>query len=386
MRELLLDDIRESKYSILILIIQMTFTLLIAAFIFGLIYDSYQENTAMKSLLSNGRVVKAVESLDEVEFSNMTDKKSAELEELYLYLTKNDRITGVLSSIGLDFTIDINKTGKNLKKFSNQFLYYDEKIGTCEMAIVNDNFFDYYNITGDFTPEDKGNVIYLGNDFKGTFKKGDIIYDAYGGEYVVKGFLKKGAYYINPYESNNKYCLDSFFITPVNTDGYDGLDYMMMIESTMLILKDDSAYSELANKIDELGLKGITLRDYSWQKEYTVNEMLNEIITYSVIGLIVLLFATMSMVASLINYIRKNMMEFAVCMMCGATKRDIIIRVGTQLAVVVAAASMITLIWYKFSLYAFLACILGLLYGIAVLIYPSQIVKTLEITEIIRRK
>lgn len=201
-------------------------------------------------------------------------------------------------------------------------------------------FFDYYNITVAqgrlFTDDEYGGD---GNNIPvvvgSTAADGYSVGDKYLDKYEIVGILKPGQYtYMVSYGDMEATSVDTTVYMPIMSKEFlkeNGIDY-----PTLLIFAENkNALSAINEKAAELGIYGynfISINDMIKQHSDT---FLQNSIVMIIIGAIILVLCLLSLIETMLTYVRKNISELLIHVICGATINDIILRVGAGAFIVV---------------------------------------------------
>lgn len=198
---------------------------------------------------------------------------------------------------------------------------------------VTPAFFDHYNITvaqGRLFSDDEyggdGNNIpvVVGS----TAANGYSVGDKYLDKYEIVGILKPRQYtHMVSYGDMEATSVDTAVYMPIMGTGFlkeNGIDY-----TTQLIFAENkNALSAINEKAAELGIYGynfISINDMIKQRSDT---FLQNSIVMIIIGAIILVLCLLSLIETMLTYVRKNISELLIHVICGATINDIILRVG----------------------------------------------------------
>lgn len=229
--------------------------------------------------------------------------------------------------------------GANYKTVSFAYLdslvYGDNISGDIyDVYGVTPAFFDYYNITvaqgrlfsDDEYRGDGNNIpIVVGS----TAADGYSVGDKYLDKYEIVGILKPGQYtYMVSYGDMEATSIDTAVYMPIMGTGFlkeNGIDY----PTQLIFAENKNALSAINEKAAELGIYGynfISINDMIKQRSDT---FLQNSIVMIIIGAIILVLCLLSLIETMLTYVRKNISELLIHVICGATINDIILRVGT---------------------------------------------------------
>ena len=210
---------------------------------------------------------------------------------------------------------------------------------------VTSAFFDYYNITGEqgrlFSDDEYGgdgkNIpVVVGS----TAADGYSVGDKYLDKYEIVGILKPGQYTYWMYSDMEATSVDTAVYMPIMSTEFlkeNGIDY----PTQLIFAENKNALSAINEKAAELGIYGynfISINDMIKQRSDT---FLQNSMIMIIIGAIILVLCLLSLIETMLTYVRKNISELLIHVICGATINDIILRVGAGAFFVVFLSGMI---------------------------------------------
>lgn len=252
----------------------------------------------------------------------------------YVKSKTDDEITMAISGETNELSYYIGANYKTVGFAYLDSLVYGDKISgdIYDVYGVTPAFFDYYNITvaqGRLFSDDEyggdGNNIpvVVGS----TAADGYSVGDKYLDKYEIVGILKPGQYAYWMYSDMEATSVDTAVYMPIMGKEFlneNGIDY-----PTLLIFADNkSALSAINEKAAELGIYGynfISINDMIKQRSDT---FLQNSAIMIIIGVIILVLCLLSLIETMLTYVRKNISELLIHVICGATINDIILRVG----------------------------------------------------------
>ncbi len=212
---------------------------------------------------------------------------------------------------------------------------------------VSENFFDIYGLKllqGRFFEKSEYNVdslqktpVILGADYAEQYKLGDIFLD----DYEIVGFLEKNSKIaIIAGEGSSVTSIDYCILAPVksmkamkeNNYGYP---------TTLIYSENKSDLKKINDYANEIGIYTSNFTSLNEAKTM-VNIIGNKVnIPLIVISSIIILLALLCLIQSMLEFVKKNIVELLIHMMCGARLSDIILRVGagTALTAFISAAA-----------------------------------------------
>lgn len=430
-----LQDIRQNPSAFLIVTLQVTVALILLCYSFSMMLEGRDAMEKLGEIEDSGPVYKLTEHLEAEEIDELVrDGKSGRaLFELKQYMENIPEFTCVTSKNSSDFIFDMEKSELDPR---NAGKFLDSRNGrmTARMLEVNENFFGFYGIegcyelggstdkdsagganrggiadntgvTGDGRDSSTGiagsagaeaapKAIILGHSFRECCGVEDILCDFTGERYRVTGFLPEGAYYVNPYEQWEPFYLDEYVIVRAQTREEDAVGTFIDLMSTMIVSEDGDAVEALPEKAAALGIGVFDVENYSARVESKAGDIVNSVMTLMFLAAVILLFCSIGFLVNMLRFIDSHMEEFAVHMLCGAGKGDIIRRICLQTGSIVAAGLMISFAAGRMMDFSardgqipfLLTAVTAVLYAFVILLYPVRILKKQNICDIIRRK
>lgn len=244
---------------------------------------------------------------------------------------------------------------------------------------VTSAFFDYYNITveqgrlfsdDEYGGDGKNIPVVVGS----TAADGYSVGDKYLDKYEIVGILKPGQYTYWMYSDMEATSVDTAVYMPIMSTEFlkeNGIDY----PTQLIFAENKNALSAINEKAAELGIYGynfISINDMIKQRSDT---FLQNSMIMIIIGAIILVLCLLSLIETMLTYVRKNISELLIHVICGATINDIILRVGAGAFFVVFLSGMIMAV----ILHALTATIAIIITGIiSVIISLIPVVATLK--------
>lgn len=210
---------------------------------------------------------------------------------------------------------------------------------------VTSAFFDYYNITveqgrlfsdDEYGGDGKNIPVVVGS----TAADGYSVGDKYLDKYEIVGILKPGQYTYWTYSDMEATSVDTAVYMPIMSTEFlkeNGIDY----PTQLIFAENKNALSAINEKAAELGIYGynfISINDMIKQRSDT---FLQNSMIMIIIGAIILVLCLLSLIETMLTYVRKNISELLIHVICGATINDIILRVGAGAFFVVFLSGMI---------------------------------------------
>ncbi|SES77329.1 ABC transporter permease family protein [[Clostridium] polysaccharolyticum] len=276
---------------------------------------------------------------------------------------------------------------------------YDSITGTYHSLklSVTANFFEIFHLdldevekedveAFDFPYKEKQEIpVILGADFRTVYKKNAIIQDRDGLPYRVIGFLKKNSNYVAPDESRKLLSLDKVIITPQIIDKTDSLNIVRYIQNLYIMSDKREIADNIVDFSRSKGLFDLSVINFSYQLDCIISDTEDEIFINSVFMFIILLFTCVGIIGNLLQFITNNKKEFAINLLCGANRTDIIFRILLQILVMMVLGILTVFFLFGFTKSFCLTVLFAAVLTIAVMGYPVYWVKRQTITTMIRR-
>lgn len=382
------QDIRRNLLNYLVILVQIVLAAVVLCYALTLACNGWVATKKFENLNDRSSIYKLSADLEESEMDELSNSR-AEARALYRLIQDmyaSDSLECVTADDSMDFTF-----GKHRKEYAGldkKLRVPSDRTVSVDMAVVSSNFFRFFGIKGkyDLRPEGKRQSLILGNDFRKYYRVGDVLHDSVDDEYVVKGFLPKGAYYVNPFEKNEPFYLDRYFITAVRPQRDDAMGSFITVMSTFVVEKKKNALHGMMSRESMQTLGFLYTENYTDEIRESVTDILNSVMTMASIAVIILIFCSVGLIANLLHFMESSMKEFAVNMLCGARRRDIILRLVAQVGSMTVIAGFVTLFVWQFSGLAVVTLLILVIYAFIALAYPVRQLKKIEIIEIIRRK
>ena len=219
--------------------------------------------------------------------------------------------------------------------------FYEEKDGTeYTLSVITEHYFDIFGFEVSkgrlFQNTEYGKdlsdnpPVVLGSDFENDYNIGDLYLD----KYEVVGILKSGmkTTFLQG-DKSSVVSADNKVFTPVmsiESMKAQGIDY-----PTSLIYADDK--SDLAAINDYAAENG--MNTYNFISADETRQLIDLVsakadISLIVISSIIIILAVFSMIQSTLLYVRKNIRELLIHMICGASQSDILLRISAEVLII----------------------------------------------------
>lgn len=265
----------------------------------------------------------------------------------YVKSKTDDEITMAISGETNELSYYIGENYKTVDfAYLDSLVYGDNISGDIyDVYGVTSAFFDYYNITveqgrlfsdDEYGGDGKNIPVVVGS----TAADGYSVGDKYLDKYEIVGILKSGQYTYWMYSDMEATSVDTAVYMPITSTDFlkeNGIDY----PTQLIFAENKNALSAINEKAAELGIYGynfISINDMIKQRSDT---FLQNSMIMIIIGAIILVLCLLSLIETMLTYVRKNISELLIHVICGATINDIILRVGAGAFFVVFLSGMI---------------------------------------------
>lgn len=265
----------------------------------------------------------------------------------YVKSQTDDEITMAISGETNELSYYIGENYKTVDfAYLDSLVYGDNISGDIyDVYGVTSAFFDYYNITveqgrlfsdDEYGGDGKNIPVVVGS----TAADGYSVGDKYLDKYEIVGILKPGQYTYWMCSDMEATSVDTAVYMPIMSTEFlkeNGIDY----PTQLIFAENKNALSAINEKAAELGIYGynfISINDMIKQHSDT---FLQNSMVMIIIGAIILVLCLLSLIETMLTYVRKNISELLIHVICGATINDIILRVGAGAFFVVFLSGMI---------------------------------------------
>ena len=266
----------------------------------------------------------------------------------YVKSKTDDEITMAISGETNELSYYIGENYKTVDfAYLDSLVYGDNISGDIyDVYGVTSAFFDYYNITveqgrlfsdDEYGGDGKNIPVVVGS----TAADGYSVGDKYLDKYEIVGILKSGQYtYMISSGDMAVTSVDTAVYMPIMSTEFlkeNCIDY----PTQLIFAENKNALSAINEKAAELGIYGynfISINDMIKQRSDT---FLQNSMIMIIIGAIILVLCLLSLIETMLTYVRKNISELLIHVICGATINDIILRVGAGAFFVVFLSGMI---------------------------------------------
>lgn len=248
--------------------------------------------------------------------------------------------------------------------YSNTFIEEDGVM--YELNFVSENFFDIYDLEvakgrlfekSEYNSDSIENTpVILGSIYNGQYDIGDM----YLGKYEVVGILNEGQQIINLVgELSQPFYVDSFVFLPVKSlkcMKENNFDY-----PTQLIYAEDKAELKAINDYaEELDIYPYNFVSLEGTKKIISILSKQTNIPMLVISAIIILLALLCLIQSEMLFVKKNISELLIHMICGARQLDIVIRISAGTLLVIALSVIVSSLLFMSAFTSAILSVVGL--------------------------
>lgn len=341
------EDIARHKLYYFRFFIQLLCSVLLFSFCITKLFslDSFKKKFNIFEDLSNVYIMRD-QTDDEVLFERINNDNSFfnNLTAFYEYLISLDSVN--LIACDMQY-ININGSSS----FSDIDCVFKDKNGDKYFSIVyaGKNFVDFFSfslIEGRLFSDEEYSKrsfylpVLLGNQFSRYYEIGDIL----NNEFLVVGFLAPDSFYLDPGKKTDVVYLNSSIVAPFIIDAETNpLGLVNFTAYGTLIAKDEHILPHIVEKARELKIfDGISFISYRDQLDRIVRESMVVIyIGFLMMGSL-LFFCLMCMITTILSYIDVHKREFAVHLLCGATRSDLTLRLIMPVIVMLILSTIIS--------------------------------------------
>lgn len=265
----------------------------------------------------------------------------------YVKSQTDDEITMAISGETNELSYYIGENYKTVDfAYLDSLVYGDNISGDIyDVYGVTSAFFDYYNITveqgrlfsdDEYGGDGKNIPVVVGS----TAADGYSVGDKYLDKYEIVGILKPGQYTYWMCSDMEATSVDTAVYMPIMSTEFlkeNGIDY----PTQLIFAENKNALSAINEKAAELGIYGYNFISINDMIKQCSDTFLQNSMIMIIIGAIILVLCLLSLIETMLTYVRKNISELLIHVICGATINDIILRVGAGAFFVVFLSGMI---------------------------------------------
>ena len=322
--------------------------------------------------------------------------------------TSNLKIQNIISD-----ETSLDKMGEYFKTlYDNDIIFYTQygyemhvssQGNVIRQHSVTNNFFDLFNINiveGRLFIEEEYNSkseiipVVIGYELASEFELGHIYPFDNGGigesfQGKVVGVLEKNSIYYELNYMGVSMSLDNSYIIPLgpqsfNKNNMSFSDFDMAITRTVIFGEDN--LNEIEKAMNKMDLFEISLSNVDDKIEGIVEVGRNSLLLIIVLIIILLALIVFITVLGFNRLIKKQLSEFGIHMLCGATAHTLIVRFALLVYSIILLSIIFVSIYVRNLYSTFFLLILGFLLGFIVLIYPYYKLTHLDIAEIINKE
>lgn len=381
-----------NKFSFCMGLVQLIIGLTLFCYIVQTVAEFQAVRNKIQFAMADSEIYMLRDMSSEKKFDKLVndDAMLPKLGELYEYAEnmKNTIAYSADSSMGLFLS------GKT--DIPKQFVEYSGSGSKkVPMVSVTKQFFSTYDISGDFGEDalesffekrsDGITPVFLGEDYKKYYQKGDIFTDAKDREYQVLGFLEPNSYYVAPAEGKELIDLKRYVVRPDYVDKEDSTSLIQFFDSVYFMTNDRDDINALIKKSKELGLFDFELINFSYQLEVIIADYLDQVFVNTTFLVLVLIFAAIGIIGNLLQFISDHKKEFAIHLMSGADKGRVVAGIFMQIALMVGISDVVVFILFGVSGEFFVTVGFSVFFLLSVLLYPTYILSRMTIQTMLKR-
>lgn len=373
------DDILCYKFKYLVFLIQMIFVILILNVVISIFIEWYEFGQKISELKKNINLTSYAEDINDSEFVNSGKSGYDEFYQYTMEITEGKAFSFMSGELELE-SVNVNKNFR-IKTSDDKKLYPVLYISAYIQEYYGWNVIDGRMLTNeDIEYEGEYIPVILGYDYAEYYKVNDIFED----KYKVIGILEEDSFYLNPRWQGKVYNLDKTIMIPMNygTVGWGGA----FLNQLNVLTEDQDVLNKITIKAFEEGLQEVTFRKMTDQLIYINNDMAVKIKIYLGIAFILLIMCIASEVSTLLNIIESRKKEFIIHIMCGAEKKDIYIRIGLQIFIILLISSILSCFIFTEFLNWILTLVCISIIAVIVLAVPLYRLHKQTIAEMLKRK
>jgi len=382
-------DLRRRKLKTILLLLQLSLTLLIFAVLLGKISQLYQITTAVNRVCTNKPVYFLKDFSDAQTYAKMTSESGIEgrLSQVYQGIYNNEQIEAFpMSESG--FTIPDHRL------VESGFFQKSIRPGSVDVEIIRTNniFFTFFNLSSDhchfFNDNSKSSdlpEIILGAEFARYYKPGDTIVTGNNERYIVSDILKHGMSYFKIGARKEMTNLDKMMIVQLSAATiHDSADYDAAICSAYMISDSPAAIQKVADLAAQLETYTFLPYDLSSQLIHVVRDYQHLIQINTFLDLLLIFFLILNFLIAMRQYIRQNIYEFAIHLLSGAVHIDLMSRLALQLLPILLLAYAIVIAVLGWDLFTGIAGVFGLILMGIFFTAPIRSIRKIQINSLLR--
>ncbi len=356
------DDLYDDLCRNAVNFVLVTLQIIVICFFSGLLLNQYEDYSKVKSIM---------EQIDGKDNTYIFTNHSSGYEEYVFTRGKSEMFelyNSITSNPDIEYMVVEN---------SNDYI-----LGNRALSVTK-NFFDLYNINGEFIESSEYIPIVMGYNVGKGYKKGQIIQDEFHKEkkYIVSDIIEKESYYVSPKDSPYPECIDDSILILFDEKKYDLVSQENVVQmyatvmNTSVIIKDTCVRDELVKQMDELGFSGIELESYQYRKKILKDTNLEDIKLNMFISVILIVFLFINTVSFLIQYVADNQRRFSIEIICGRPKSYILFRIIMRQCISVTAGIVFSVMLLRQTTHIVYILLGYAVYITVVMVYPVMAIR-----------
>lgn len=372
-----LDDIWNHKAELLFNFIQIAISFCLLFFIVNEYLDYETSREMIDSLTEQQNIYTLKDMTDDKKSEELINdaSRNADFREMADFVDGLDCAKVAVDSSG--FAVIGNEEVPVLAVSGQFFSVYDIAVSSPEK--VGSAFSGSDPGTSDVLPA------VVGNAYRKQYKEGDRIRTDTGETFEIAAFLDKGQGLILPMQGKELLSLDDYIITPIQPDRDDNLSLMMYILSHQFFADDEDVVKAVADKSNSMGLLDLTIKDYTSQMTAVRQDIVDELVLIGSFTCILLFFAFVGIMGTVLHMIEEYQYEYAVNMICGACRGDIYWRIGMHVFFLLISAAVIPVVIGCANRASLLVLAFALIGAALCFAYVVMSIRKLSIIDIVRR-
>lgn len=380
----IINDIRKNKVYFSWNIIQISIVCVLLSIILQSVFEYRDVKDKFDKITKQSEIYMFRDETTDEKFEELLndENKLHQLAELYDSVQK--RVEASRGDI-LSFTANSNKRfymseelAKNIAKI---WRVPEDTRDSLDMISVSENFFQIFQLKpeGDldqFKKKSEGKIpVILGSSFRKMYQLHDVIYDSNHLAYEIAGFLEEGSYYIAPGERREPVYLDQVILKLSEIDPEDSVDLLDYFVTTYYIIKDDNFMENVVERSRAKDLMDLSINNFSFQMDAITEDIKDEMILNGSIMVILFIFCLIAMTGNVLQFISDAKREFAVHMMCGASKGAVMFRIIMQMWCIYVASAVFVILIKQATKTAFMSLAFSGLYILLLCLLPVWILE-----------
>lgn len=338
-RKYLLEDLMETPVRTGVLFLQILVATVLFSLAIGRSFHQTEYKTIVNSLGDKHGMYYLLDRTDNTVLDEeVINNPSAQpkLLEFYQYLMEGDVKTMSFYSMPvLEHTGDENSIV--------QILHVNERFWEL-YELKTEQGVSLFSLNGSKKDGDGRLPVVLGSAYASRCQVGD----RFSEQFFVKAFLKPGQFYINPSASPDILPLDAVAICPiVIPPGAPGGEYAPAILSSVVFTDRTEVMNEIVKKSNDLGLFTLSYRSYAQQLENIMEDLRFQVELSSFVLAALVSLSALGLVSAIMEFIESHKREFTIHLLCGASRREIFLRVLCPVGVFLLLSNLFSLLLFR---------------------------------------